>query len=436
MKWSRFTCGEELDGVSYLVNTLTRAVAIISPDLKRNLERNSFVPRNEEERDILQKMKKDLFIIDDDFDEIAFFRYYVNKLKYTTNDVIDATVLVTYKCNMSCVYCYEEGVKEKKGTVLDEETCNRIIRWLEAFASRKKVNEIFVDFYGGEPLLNLPIMKYFMKRSHENGINKYEFSAVTNATLLTKRVVDELKPLGFSAAQITLDGPRSVHNERRLFKNQKGTFDIIFSNLLNIVDEIHVGLSINTDKHNYRHIPVLLDLLDQHGLKNKIVLAFNIVQRAPKEQEHCMKYIFSDAELSESQVELYKYAIDNGFSVEHRIISGVCRSQHEYSVVTDPVGDIYPCPATVGIDAFCAGNVTDSFNEFYKKWGQIVGAEHWNNEICIQCPYLPICLGGCRHQLYTAYGRTKERNCHRESFTGDVKIMILRALRESERWRC
>ncbi len=430
--WSRFVCMEELDGTSYLVNTLTRAVAAVSANIKEVFERNSFIPRSEREKVILQEMIEHMFVVDDDFDETALFRYFVNKLKYTTNEAgMDITLLVTYACNMLCNYCYENGVKEFKGTVLDERTCELIIPWIEGFAARKKVKEVAVDFYGGEPLLNPRIMKYYMRRSNEIGRMKYLFTATTNGTLLTKSLLEELKPLGFCGAQITLDGPRAVHDSRRRFRNGGGTFDLIFSNLLNSVDEIDIGLSINTDRHNCKDVPAFLDILDEHGLKDKIVLAFNLVQRAPKRQEHCIKYLFSDTELSEAQVELYKCAVEKGFSVEHRIVSGVCRCQHEYSIVIDPVGDIYPCPATVGIDAFFTANVRDSLSDFYRRWGAIVGMEPWNNEQCLQCPYVPICLGGCRHQTYTSLGNRKGRFCRRESFRGDAKIMILRAEHET-----
>ncbi len=424
---------ETIEGKQYIVNILTRAVALVTQDTLDRIQDIGFVPQTPEDEEIIRNLMEDWFIVEDDFDESSLLRYYTNKLKYTTNEAgIDATVLTTYRCNMECSYCYESGVKEDKDTVLNEKISDSMITWLNAYSTMKKVNDIFVDFYGGEPLLNKKMMIYFMKKAAQES-QHYRFSSVTNGTLLTKETVKELKPLGFTASQVTLDGPELLHDDRRRMKSGKGTFDVIFNNILNVVDDIGIGLSINTDRQNYEAIPEFLDFLASYGLADKIVLAFNIVQPAVKEQEHCKKHIFNAGEVSESQFMVYKAAVDKGFNIQHRIVSGVCRSQHEFSVVFDPVGDIYPCPATVGIDKFYSGNVTQPLNEFYRRWSQHIGSEPWNTEECLDCKYLPICLGGCRHQLYTSLEKFDGPICHKDSFKGDTRIMILRALHNQEK---
>lgn len=433
MRLSTFTCLKEFDGEFYLVNTLTRAVAQVSPyDLER-VKSTEFKPSNEEDAELVNQLIGDWYIVDEMFDETSLVRYYINKLKYFPNEAgIDSTILTTYSCNLACKYCYESGVKENKIANLSKETSDRTIEWLDNFAMRKEVDKIFVDFYGGEPLLNTKIMEYFMKRAKLSSYT-YSFSAVTNGVFLTKELVSSFKPLGFSSVQITLDGPKEIHDQRRITKSGKGTFDVIFKNILDAVDDIGIGLSINKDRHNVNRIPEFLDILTDVGLKDKIVLAFNIVARAPCDLDHCREFIFTDEELSVSQSKLYKIASEKGFSIQHRVDAGVCRSQHECNVVIDPFGDIYPCPATVGIDQFRAGNVIDPFHEFYKGWSKFVGAEPWDNDECKACEYLPLCLGGCRHVLFTEKGKTQGPMCRKQSYDGDLDIIIMRALHESSK---
>ncbi len=68
-----------------------------------------------------------------------------------------------------------------------------------------------MDFYGGEALMALPMLKRIAgtlaDEARKSGVS-FDFNIITNGTLLTRRVVDELLPLGLAAVRITLDGRR------------------------------------------------------------------------------------------------------------------------------------------------------------------------------------------------------------------------------------
>ena len=43
-------------------------------------------------------------------DDISFFKYFLNTAKYK-NYILSLTLSMTYNCNFSCTYCYEQGLK-------------------------------------------------------------------------------------------------------------------------------------------------------------------------------------------------------------------------------------------------------------------------------------------------------------------------------------
>ena len=96
---------------------------------------------------------------------------------------------------------------------------------------------IMLAFYGGEPLLNLMLIKQSVEYIKEKAFGKnIKFAITTNGTLLTHEIVDFLVENNFQLA-ISLDGPESVHDQHRKFANSdKGSFRILKENYLSILN--------------------------------------------------------------------------------------------------------------------------------------------------------------------------------------------------------
>jgi uncharacterized protein len=174
------------------------------------------------------------------------------KISYTPDRstaacLTDLTLNLTSNCNLRCVYCWNDHGKysnrrflgKKKGefsnNAKDEympvETALRAVDIL--VGARGKDRDLVVDFYGGEPLMNLRTLRATVDYCRENqskwGIN-FHFLLATNGTLLTPDVAEELIGKGVQIA-VSIDGPKVVHDNNRPLISQKGSFDIILSNL-------------------------------------------------------------------------------------------------------------------------------------------------------------------------------------------------------------
>lgn len=81
---------------------------------------------------------------------------------------------------MSCKYCYETN---KKRQVMDYETIDKTIEFIENHVKNKDVHEFSVIIHGGEPLLEFDRIKYFIS-SLNSKISGVKYFITTNATLL------------------------------------------------------------------------------------------------------------------------------------------------------------------------------------------------------------------------------------------------------------
>ena len=98
---------------------------------------------------------------------------------------------LTNQCNLSCQYCYEFGedkvaTPEGKPKFMDLETAKASVNFLLAQAEGRR--SIHITFFGGETLMNFPLLKqvvtYATEKAHEKECH-VDFSLTTNATLLT-----------------------------------------------------------------------------------------------------------------------------------------------------------------------------------------------------------------------------------------------------------
>ena len=103
------------------------------------------------------------------------------------NNGIKALCLnVAHDCNLRCRYCFaSEGNYHMDKSLMDIETAQKAIDLLLRNSGKRK--NVEVDFFGGEPLLNMAVIKrtvdYAKKAEKQYGKNVH-FTVTTNAMLL------------------------------------------------------------------------------------------------------------------------------------------------------------------------------------------------------------------------------------------------------------
>ena len=97
------------------------------------------------------------------------------------------TLLITHRCNLNCVYCYESYKDNQKMSL---EMAQSIIEKEFAAATQSgEFSHIEFDFMGGEPFLEFELMKAIMEWTWSRTWKiSYHFFTTTNGTLFTPDV--------------------------------------------------------------------------------------------------------------------------------------------------------------------------------------------------------------------------------------------------------
>jgi uncharacterized protein len=169
---------------------------------------------------------------------------YKTLKRFRLNQFPQLILNVTENCNLRCLYCIYNGENpgfrdRSKKSMPYEIATQSIDRFIE-FINKNYVNTInlnpAISFYGGEPLLEFDLIKAVVNYCKKINF-KANFNMTTNATLLNE---DKIKYLVDNdiMISISLDGPRGEHDRNRPFANGKGSYKIVYNNILKLKEEI------------------------------------------------------------------------------------------------------------------------------------------------------------------------------------------------------
>src|SRR6185369_11556322 len=196
----------------------------------------------------------------------------------TRSTLFRGTVVLNLECNLACTYCYEEGFRGAHR--MSDSTAGTLVGRVVA-GHMDQGRDVEIQFYGGEPLLSLPLIHTISTRLQQAAASRgrsFSISMTTNGTLLTRAVVQQLLPYNFTKAILTLDGPQEIHDTQRPFVSGKGSFDTIVANIRAIHDLVRIDLGGNFTRDNYGGFPQLLDDLLHEGITPE---KLGIVQFSP-----------------------------------------------------------------------------------------------------------------------------------------------------------
>jgi uncharacterized protein len=345
-------------------------------------------------------------------------------------DTCRIMAVMNLDCNLACSYCFEGNRKGEH--YMSRETADMLVKFVaESYLqSGKNVN---IDFYGGEPLLSLGPIKDVsrkLKRLSEQEGLKYTFTLVTNGTLLTGGVAEELAALGLKGAKVTLDGPRENHDAWRPFISGKGSFDVILKNLKEVCDLIKVQIGGNYTADNYRNMPLLLDLLMDEGLTPDR-LSWVIFAPITKTLDEFVMPEFSEGcdsadepWLMDASLFLREEILRRGYKTP-KMAPAICMIECEGSLVVNHDGTLYKCPAFIGCNGLDVGSLETGLNDYRESHNMDV----WKKDMCLDCAYLPLCFGGCKLLKLLQDGAMDDVECRKDYFDATLEAFLLQDIK-------
>jgi len=333
-------------------------------------------------------------------------------------------VALTLDCNLACPYCFEDPFRGR--FAMTPATADLLV---ERLAGQMAAGmDVTVDFYGGEALMELELLKAIASRlgaaARELG-RTFAFNLFSNGVLLTRRAVEEMLPLGLAAVRVTMDGPPDIHDAQRPFVSGKGSFATILQNVLAVHRLAPLDICGNYTRDNYRRFPELLDLLLAEGINPGRLKAINFAPISPK-ADGSVAGDFNSACCSANEpwmVEavpfLREETLRRGFPAP-KLKAGACTIEFDKDWVVGHDGSIYKCPVFMGDQEMRIGSLSEGIRDYSASHNLDI----WKNAECLECAYLPLCFGHCRFMRKLKTGSIDGVNCIREFLDGALEGLV------------
>ena len=366
--------------------------------------------------------------------------------KERSGDVVKALCLhVAHTCNLNCAYCFaSQGKYRGDRALMSFEVGRQALDFLVRHSGTRRNLE--VDFFGGEPLMNWPVVKdlvAYARTLEEPCHKKFRFTLTTNGMLIDQDVID-FANREMDNVVLSLDGRKEIHDRLRVDYAGRGSYDRIVPLFQKLVearggkDYYMRGTFTHANPDFTRDLFHMADLgFDQ--------LSMEPVVCAPGDPAGLTE---ADLEIVKGQYELlaeemlrreragrpitfYHYMLDlTGGPCIYKRISG-CGSGTEYMAVT-PWGDLYPCHQFVGEEAYKLGDIWQGVTNTAAQ-EEFRACNAYARPECADCWARLYCSGGCAANAYHASGSIRgvyEAGCELFRKRMECAIMLQAALAE------
>jgi len=330
---------------------------------------------------------------------------------------------VAHNCNLACTYCYaDHGKYQGKAMLMEQGQAQRYIDWL--FAQSGEHNNLGITFFGGEPLLNMPVVReaasYARQVAADHG-KTVRFSMTTNGTLITEAAVDFFEEIDCQVT-VSLDDIGKQNDRLRPFHSGRGSYDLIMKRIRPLLDRRKVAARVTVTRKNLNVVRTVETLL---------AAGFTEVGCSPVDAkdaafdlrgEDYERLLLGFSELSDRFVAAGLSGQLYGFSNIKNLLKAIHDGQNkEYPcgaglqmVAGAPNGDMSLCHRFVGEDDYVLGNVERGGIDRNKRLQVLSDIRLDQRSDCGNCWARYICSGGCHHVNFLFEGspqRTYTSHC-------------------------
>ena len=315
---------------------------------------------------------------------------------------IDTILLnISQDCQLGCKYCFaSQGTFHDSSLkpLMDVETGRRAVDFLFSVADKSFTKYVLI-FFGGEPLMNWPLIEELVAYSNSVAIlhgKVMDFRITTNAIEIDEKKADFLAKHNFNIV-VSLDGDEEVHNELRPHKN----------------------LSINSYQKTVEAISILrsknIEVAGRATLTSKFInpsliekMLFNSgVSRVAHQMISCLPddpLILNEAQIREYASHIAEQVFNTDVPntqreillarLEDGVISHYECGFSNVSMSVDSLGRIYACHRVIAQNDYYVGSVFDKLE--YDKIRNIQKRTNINVKLgCRSCWARFLCRGCC-----------------------------------------
>lgn len=327
------------------------------------------------------------------------------------------TLTTTLDCNLGCYYCYEDRSTKR----LEAEDTQSIIERIAKGLNRQGKKSLHVDWYGGEPTLNLAFIEVASQSlqafCRTQGVS-YSASIVSNGTTWPKDIAPFIRRHAIRQVQISFDGTKLSHDKRRRYRSpvdrndSDSSFETAFNLVTELLNVVRVDIRLNTDSKNRRDLLSFIDEAKKAGWFSKPFQA--IIQPARLTSYSDRSAFMRAAGLTLEEFDDFRSKVrarlNDGHIEESQIPDGlplpktsVCAALATDSFVVGADQGLYRCGLQVSEQHRSVGRLTprsgakiipivSTANGDLDWWRRFDPTEA---PTCKVCSFLPLCWGGC-----------------------------------------
>jgi uncharacterized protein len=333
-------------------------------------------------------------------------------------------------CNLACPYCFQQAHADSCGFLAPRQVDLGLaaIERCEAQVAAHGLGENNlpkVSITGGEPLLqnkvNLALLEYLLEKLEEKG---WPYSITTNGTELA-RFVQSHTPTRFCRnIQVTLDGPRSIHDGRRCFRGGDPSFDAICAGLEAALSAgWPMTLRVNLDLTNVEHLPTLADFVREQGwlgYDNFYAYVSPVTDHgsiagptAPGDEADLLEGLLAVVDRAPELRQVFDIRHFRGFDYVERMLLHknpknpvLFRCEAVMGMyIFDPHGDVHVCLEAVGDRGRRVGTYDPAWNLDEAAFGRWTHRNVLTLPECRGCKIRFICAGGCTIESFNHNGK-------------------------------
>jgi len=349
------------------------------------------------------------------------------------------TLFVTDTCNLSCSYCYVNKNGAMAGTKMTFDTFRSAVdTFTSRFSLERRVN---VLLFGGEPLLNLPLLReavaHLKEISAKTGA-QFSYSVVTNGTIVSEDIIDFLLENDVNVL-VSVDATKEAHDELRPFLSGKGSYDTVKRNVARLAEFCNVGARVTICDPDTDLVATYKDLRDlgfwdvhatlvsedeDNGIDLQSSLG-KLRQRLREMEAFYLESMKNKEVVRFGHIGKYLKRIHLGIGTGQAKILPCSAGYSSFTIATN--GDVYLCHRFNNVPSLKFGSVTEGVEwdkraEFLEN--HQLGARE--NGACGTCWASAFCGGTCYHTSYAVDGQTQSVNALHCAYTRETLLTALR----------
>jgi uncharacterized protein len=383
---------------------------------------------------------------------------FIKRITKHCTAISSINLLLTTRCNMDCVYCYGGKGRDndlsggsynlKKEDMSPEIGRDAVDYLLKTAAFRSGGHPGGINFFGGEPLLNLStmhaILNYAEEQSKKFSLDLPKFSITTNGTKISQEFIELCNRFKI-AVQISFDGTPEAQNTLRPYQggNGKSSYDVCCESFKFLrKNKINFRVRATLTKHNAQIMKVINNL-ERLGVEHVHFAIVNadyikdvtlndgdidsVIKEFKKVSEYMLERIYAGKPFVKCN-----NLITLVETLQKKRKKTLCCGAGVGLLSLVPDGRLFLCHRFAGEDSFCVGHIRDGV-DFMRRRDFIHEMHIDSHDMCGDCWCQDLCGGGCPYSNYLYSGKLYMPNpieCKLQKGISQVAIHFASCLRK------